>query len=187
MRIKKCNAVLSLLTCIAMLLHVGCSAFTYLTFYYNPVLTKAFAIPFAVLTCLHAVLGMCSVFFLSDGTRAGLYRKQNRRTVIQRVTAALIFPLLLLHINTFGWLKATTESGQYVLFALLIAAQILFYLVVFAHATVSFGRALITLGWLCSEKAMKIVDRVAGVLCGVMFLITSFAVVKGQIAMFLHG
>ena len=185
MRLKKCNAAISLLTFAAMLLHVGYSAYTYLTFYYNPVLTKAFAIPFAALTCVHGVLGMCAVFFLSDGTRAGLYKKQNARTVVQRVTAALIFPLLILHINTFGWLKATAESGQYVLFALLIFAQLLFYLTVFSHAAVSVGRALITLGALSSPKAQKTFDTVIEILCTALFFVTAFAVIKGQIAMFL--
>ena len=185
MKLKKCNAVLSLLTFAAMLLHTGYSAFSYLTLYYNPVLTKAFAIPFAVLTCLHAVLGMCSVFFLSDGTRTELYGRKNLRTVIQRVTAALIFPLLILHINTFGMLKATAEAGQYFLFALLILSEIIFYLTVFAHAAVSFDKALITLGILSSLKARKTVNRIVEPLCAVLFALTAFAVIKGQITMFL--
>lgn len=187
MIVKKCNAVLSLLSFAAMLLHVGYSAYSYLTLYYNPVLTKAFAIPFAVLTCLHAVLGMCSVFFLGDGTRMGAYGKLNRSTVIQRVTAALIFPLLILHIKTFDLLKATSSEGQYVLFALLIIAQIIFYVTVFSHAAVSFSKALITLGLLRSKKAAKTIDIIIGIFCTVMIMITSFAVIKGQVTMFLMG
>lgn len=187
MKLKKCNAVLSLLTVLAMFLHVGYSAYTYLTFYYDPALTVAFAVPFAVLTCLHAVLGMCSVFFLSDGTRMSLYGKQNIRTIVQRLTAALIFPLLLLHIKTFDLLNTAASSGQYALFALLILAQVVFYLSVFAHASVSFSRALITLGWLSSKKAQRITDRVMGVLCTVLFFVTCYAVIKGQIVMFLFS
>ena len=61
MKLKKCNAVLSLLTFMAMLLHMGYAAYTYLTFYYNPALTKAFSLPLMVLTCLHGVTGMCAV------------------------------------------------------------------------------------------------------------------------------
>ena len=184
MRLKKVNAVLSLLTFLAMFLHMGYSTFSYLTLYYNPALTKAFSIPLMVLTCLHAVAGMCSVFLSSDGTRAGTYPKKNSRTVIQRITAALIFPLLFLHINTFGLLKTTSASGQYILFALLIAAQVLFYIVIVTHAMVSFSNALISLGLLISAKAQRTVDKIVYVVCTVMLVVTSFAVIKGQIIMF---
>ena len=187
MVLKKCNAVLSLLTFAALLLHVGYTAYTYLTFYYNPALKMAFAVPFAVLTCLHAVLGMCSVFLLADGTRMGLYAKKNIRTIIQRISAALIFPLLILHINTFGLLQATSSSGQYMLFALLILSELVFYLTVFLHAAVSVGRALITLGILSSQKAQKITDMTVEILCALLFAVTAFAVIKGQLTMFLQG
>lgn len=187
MKLKKCNAGLSLLTFIAMFLHMGYSAYAYLTFYYNPVLTKAFSIPLMALTCLHGAVGMCAVFLQSDGTRADLYPKRNVRTIIQRITAALIFPLLFLHVNTFNLLKSTSSEGQYLLFALLIAAQILFYVVIVAHAAVSFSKALITLGILRSAKAQKAVDVVIDCLCVALFAVTAFAVVKGQLAMFLQG
>lgn len=185
MKLKKCNAVLSLLTFIAMLLHMGYAAYTYLTFYYNPALTKAFSIPIMALTCLHGVTGMCAVFLQSDGTRAELYPKKNVRTILQRITAALIFPLLLLHINTFSLLTATSSEGQYLLFVLLIAAQVLFYAVIVTHAAVSFSKAMITLGILCSAKAQKAVDTVIYCLCAALLAVTAFAVIKGQITMFL--
>lgn len=187
MKLKKCNAAVSLLTFAAMLLHMGYSAYAYLTFYYNPDLTKAFSIPLIALTCLHGVMGMCAVFFQSDGTRADLYPKKNVRTILQRITAALIFPLLILHINTFSLLKTTSSEGQYLLFALLIAAQILFYMVFVAHAAVSFGNALITLGLLRSKKAQKAIDTAVCILCGALFAVTAFAVIKGQLAMFLQS
>ena len=187
MKLKKCSAVLSLLTFLMLLLHMGYSAYAYLTFFYNPALTKAFSVPLIVLTCLHGAAGMCAVFLQSDGTRADLYPKKNVRTIIQRITAALIFPLLILHINTFGLLQTTSSEGQYLLFALLIAAQVLFYIVLTAHAAVSFGKALITLGALRSAKAHKAIDAVIGCLCGALLAVTAFAVIKGQLAMFLQS
>lgn len=185
MKLKKLNAVLSLLTFAALLLHMGYSAYAYLTLYYNPALKNAFSVPLTVLVCLHGAAGMCSVFLQSDGTRAGLYPKKNKITVIQRITAALFFPLLILHINTFGYLAAVSAAGQYFLFFLLITAQILFYLAAVTHSAVSFSRAFITLGLLNSTKTQKKLDTAIYILCAALFALTAFAVVKGQIIMFL--
>ena len=186
MNSKKCNAVLSLLTFITMFVHMGYSAYAYVTFYYNPVLTKAFSIPLAVLTCLHGVFGMCALFFFFFCTRADLYPRKNVRTIIQRISAALIFPLLILHINTFSLLQTTSSEGQYLLFWVLIAVQLLFYIVLIVHAALSFSKALITLGLLRTAKAQKAIDQVIYCLCGALLAITAFAVVKGQLTMFLH-
>ena len=186
MVLKKINAALSLLAFAGMAAHIGYSSFVCLTFYYDPQLKLIMAIPFMTAVCLHAVLGMCSVFLLSDGTRAADYKRLNIGTVIQRVTAALILPLLILHINSFGLLQSTAEQGQYVLFALLILAQVIFYAVVTAHAAVSFGRALITLGRLSSERGRKAINTAVYIFCALLFAAASFAVIKGELAMFLH-
>ena len=87
-----------------MLLHIGYTVFAYLAFYYDPMLKLLTAIPFMVLACLHAICGILTVFLQADGTRLDLYPRQNARTVLQRVSAALMLPLLILHINTFGLL-----------------------------------------------------------------------------------
>ena len=185
MKLKKFNAILSLISFVAMILHIGYSVFAYFTLYYNPDLTKIFAIPFMVLTCLHAVTGMCSVFLLSDGTRL-LYPKKNITTIIQRITAALIFPLLILHLNTFALLQGTSSNGQSVYFVLLLLSEVLFYAVIISHSAVSFSKAFITLGILCYDKARKITDRIIYILCAVIFSAASFSVIKGQITMFWH-
>ena len=186
MKLKKCNAVLSLLSFAAMLLHIGYSAFAYFTLYYNPGMTKMFAIPFMVLTCVHAITGMCSVFLLSDGTKTAMYPRKNISTIIQRITVALIFPLLNLHLNTFGLLQITSASGQYVFFALLILSEIIFYAVILSHGAVSFSKALITLGLLCSAKALTITDRIIYAVCIIMLAAASFSIIKGQLTMFLQ-
>lgn len=184
--LKKCNAVLSLLTFAAMLLHVGYTGLSYMMFYYNPDLTKAFAIPFIILTCLHAIAGMCSVFLQSDGTRADLYPKKNMRTIIQRVSSALIFPMLLLHLKTFDLAKSAAESdSSHVLFFLVILSEVLFFFVIACHSSVSFSKALITLGALRSAKAMKITDTIVYIVCTLLFSAATFFVVKTQISMFM--
>lgn len=185
MKLKRINAALSLAAALAMLLHIGYTVYAYLAFYYNPGLKLLTAVPFMVLACLHAFCGMTSVFLQADGTRLDLYPKQNRRTVLQRVSAALIFPLLILHLNTYDLLRSSAEGGQWLCFALLLLSQPLFYGVALAHVAASLTRALITLGWLSSREAQRTLDRVICVVCALVFAVAVFAVVKGQLAMFL--
>ena len=187
MRLKKINAALGLLSIAAMLLHIGYTVFAYLAFYYNPTLKLLTAIPFMVLACLHAVCGMLTLFLQSDGTRLELYPKQNARTILQRVSAALMLPLLILHINTFGLLQSSAEAGQWIWFALLMLSQPLFYGTVLTHIAVSVTRGLITLGWLSSTEKQKVIDRVVYILCALAFVVSTFVVVRTELAMFLYG
>ena len=185
MKVKKFNAVLSLMTTLAIFIHVGYTAYAYLTFYYNPVLKNLTAIPFMVFACLHAVCGMGVVFFSADGTKLDRYAKKNVGTIIQRASALLILPLLILHVNTFDLLKTCAGDGKWFFFVLVMISQPLFYLVVFTHVSVSVSRALITLGRLSSLEKKKIVDLIVIIICAVFFLVSSFAVIKGQLSMFL--
>ena len=185
MVIRKISAALGLFSIVAIMIHIGYTVFAYLTFYYNPTLKVLTAVPFMVAACLHAVCGMVAVFLQSDGTRLDLYPKQNVRTVVQRVTAALIFPLLILHINTYSLLRASAESGRWLHFALLMLSQPLFYGTVLAHVAVSLTRALITLGWLSDREGRQTIDRIAWIVGAIAFAAATFAVVKGQLAMFL--
>jgi succinate dehydrogenase hydrophobic anchor subunit len=187
MPLKKINAALGLLSIAAMLLHIGYTVFAYLAFYYDPMLKLLTAIPFMVLACLHAVCGMLTLFLQSDGTRLDLYPRQNARTILQRVSAALMLPLLILHINTFGLLQSSAEAGQWIWFALLMLSQPLFYGVVQTHIAVSVTRGLITLGWLSSTEKQKVIDRVVYILCALAFVVSTFVVVRTELAMFLYG
>ena len=185
MVLKKCNAVLGLLTIFALVAHMVYNVFSYITLYYNPALKTLTAAPAIVFLCLHAITGMCSVFLLGDGTRVDPYQKQNKRTVIQRVSAALIFPLLIVHLNTFGILKGSAESGSWIVFGLVLLVQIAFYAVTLVHVATSFSRALITLGLLTSRDTQARIDRIAYILCACLFLVAAIAVTKGQLGMFL--
>lgn len=186
MILKKINAVLGLLTTLAVIVHMGYNCFSYLTFYYNPALKLATSVPLMVLMCAHAICGMCSVFLLGDGTRLDLYPQKNKKTIYQRITAALIFPLLIVHLNTFEALKSCAESGIWAVFALLIILQLLFYVVITVHTSISFSKACITLGLLVDEKKVKLTDRIIWCIMTVLLLATAFVVVKGQLAMFVH-
>ena len=186
MVIRKISAALGLFSIAAIMIHIGYTVFAYLTFYYNPTLKVLTAVPFMVAACLHAVCGMVAVFLQSDGMRLDLYPKQNVRTVVQRVTAALIFPLLILHINTYSMLRASAEAGQWFYFALLMLSQPVFYAVTLAHIATSLTRGMITLGWLSDREKQKKTDRAVYIICAVLFAVALWAVVKGQLAMFLN-
>ena len=186
MKLKKINAALGLLSILCMLLHIAYSVFAYLTMYYNPTLKWAFAVPFIVLVCLHAICGMMTVFSQKDGSRLELYPKKNMRTILQRTSAALIFPLLILHIYTFNLMQASAEKGMKGLIIFLMIAELLFFGAVITHVAVSFSNGFITLGLLSSEKNRKIIDRIMYIIGAIAFLISAYAVIKGQVTMFIH-
>ena len=187
MKLKKLNAALGLLTIAAILLHIGYNVFAYLAFYYNPQIKLLMTIPILVLVCLHAVCGMLTVFLQADGTRLDLYPKQNLRTILQRVCAALMLPLLILHINTYRLLQSTAGAGQWFWFALLMISQPVFYGAVLTHVAVSVTNGLITLGLLSSRETQKRIDRVIYFLCAAAFVVSTCVVLKAEFAMFLTG
>ena len=186
MILKKTNAILGLLSSIALVVHMVYNCFSYLTYYYNPTLKLVTSMPLMVLMCAHAICGMCSVFLLGDGTRLDLYSQKNRKTIIQRISAALIFPLLIVHLKTFEAMKDSAESGIWILFVMLMVLQLLFYVVITVHTSISFSKACITLGLLVDEKIVRLTDRIVWYVMTALLLITSFAVVKGQLSMFVH-
>lgn len=185
MKLKKINAVLSLLTTLALLVHVGCIVICYLAFIYNPTLIKMTARPFMLLTCLHAIIGLAMLLFASDGAWLDSYPKQNAATILQRVSAILLIPLTVLHVKLFKLLTACAEGGQWTGFTLLMLTQPIFYGTVFTHVAVSITRALVTLGLLSSMEKKKKIDRVIYIVCAVLFLLTLWAVFQTELAMFL--
>ena len=184
MKLKKVNAVLGLLVIFGLVVHVGYNIFAYMTMYYNPTLKILTAAPFMICVCLHAICGMCAVFLQGDGTRMDIYGKQNRATIIQRVSAALLFPLLILHLNGYKILQSLSEEGNCVMFAVVMLLNVFFFLAVAAHIATSFSKAFITLGLLQDRKKQQTIDRIAYVLCTVMFIIAAVVVVRGDLIMF---
>ena len=181
MKLKKTNAVLALLTTLFILVHIGYNTYCYLAFYYNPTLKIATSIPVMLSVCLHGILGMLAVFLMGDGTKLATYPKQNIRTIVQRVSAALIFPLLILHLNTFNILQASSEEGSWPKFILVIICQVLFYGIIIVHT----AKALITLGLLSSPAKQKKLDKIIYFIAGFVLAIAAYSIIKGQLSMFL--
>jgi succinate dehydrogenase/fumarate reductase cytochrome b subunit len=138
-----------------------------------------------VMVCLHAICGMMTVFTQGDGTRMDLYPNQNMRTVLQRLSAALIFPFLILHLYTFTLMNNSATSGKIIYVILLIIAEVLFFATVITHVSVSITKAFITLGILSSKELMDKIDKVIYIVNAVVFVIAVVVIVRGQIIMFL--
>ena len=187
MKLKKVNAALSLLTIVGMLIHVIYNVYAYMTLYYNPVLKQVTAYPFLICVCLHAVLGIFIVATGGDGTGNRYYPRQNLSTIIQRISAALMLLLLIVHIRMFNLMEYAAGQGKWWLWWLLVFGEVLFFAAVIAHISVSFSKALITLGWLDSMEIKKRIDRMAYILGAIIFVVTLYAVIKGQIGIFMSA
>ena len=87
--------------------------------------------------------------------------------------------------ETFRLLQGSAGSGKWLMFALLIFAQILFYAVVTAHAAGAFSKALVILGMMKEGKSEKTADRISWTFFTAVFLIAAVAVVRGELIMFL--
>lgn len=181
---KKVNAVLGLAITTALLVHIIYEIYAYLTFYYNPVLTKILAFTTLGLGTLHILLSAFIVFISHDKGKGIRYPSLNIRTLLQRISAVAIAVMLILHMNTFAALSATAGTSR-ALFVTVLIVQVLFYLTVFVHIAVSASNAFITLGIISSGKARKTLDIIIWILCVILFAAASFVVVKTQVAMFL--
>ncbi len=182
MRIKKANAVLSLFIIALLLIHMGYEFYSYLTFYYNPLVTKIISYGFAISVSVHVVLTIIIVTTRHDGSALRLYPKANIQTILQRASAAGILLLFPVHIKT-GDLIAGHLVGEPVLY-LLLAAQLLFWCMVMTHIAVSFSRALITLGVLESIKKKLVIDRIVWILCAIAFAASAAIVIRVQMALY---
>ena len=185
MKLKKLNAILGVLSAVALVVHMGYTSYAYLTMYYNPVLKGITCGPFIICACLHGILGMCAVFLLGDGARLDIYKKYNRRIIIQRVSSALIFPLLIIHMKSFELLKETSSAGKWPLFIICILIQICFFTVVVIHTMVSVSKAFITLGLLQDREKQRNLDKIFFIFFAAVLLFAGVVIIRGELQMFL--
>lgn len=182
MRAKRANAVVALLMIAALLIHVVYEVWSYLAFYYNPLVTKLIAYGFVALVVVHILLSVAIVFGQHDTKELRSYPKKNLRTIIQRVSAVMILLLLPWHIKTGDWI--VTHTGGAALFHVLLVLQVLFYAMVFLHIATSFSRALITLGWLESRRTQRVIDGIVGVVCLAGLVFAAVVVIQTQFILF---
>lgn len=183
---KKVNAVLGLGIIASVLIHIGYEIYSYLTFYYNPVLTKIIAYVTLGFIGLHVLCSIGIVFFAHDKGNGLKYPKLNVRTIIQRVSAVLMVIMIIPHINNFKILSSLAETNR-VLFMIVLFSQMLFYAAVLLHVAVSVSNAFISLGLIQTEKNRRTVDMVVWILCAVVFAAASFVILRTQLVMFGGG
>ena len=172
MNIIKWNARLSIFTTALLLVHELYQLYAYISFYYNPVLSKAFGYAVASGFVLHGILSAVCIFTLHD-TKTVAYKKLNLKTVLQRVSAAIIVLLLPLHIFSFALLQSSVGSIAYIIVE---TAQVVFYVSLSCHVGLSFGNALVTLGRLEDMEKKRVIDRTAIIFWAILALAMSFVI-----------
>lgn len=179
---KRCNAALGLLAAALGLVHMGVQAYIYVTFSYLPVLSKVTAYGFLVPAAVHAPLSVCLLAFGSGRLRPDPYPKLNRRTTLQRVTAAGVLLLLPLHTNTFSLLQRS--AGRLAPILALLLAELVFYALTLLHIAASLSRGFISLGWVDSQEKQRRADRALWTVLALLGIAAAAAVVRGQLLMF---
>lgn len=172
MNIKKWNARLSLFTMALLLIHELYQLYAYISFYYNPVLSKAFGYAVVSGFVLHGILSAVCIFALHDAKTVA-YKKLNLKTVLQRVSAAIIVLLLPLHILSFSLLQSSVGS---IVYTVVEIAQVVFYAALLCHVGLSFSNALVTLGRLEDIGKKRVIDGIVIILCAILFLTASVVI-----------
>ena len=112
MNIKKSNAILSLFTCLMLLIHVMYQGLAHLLLFYYPIVSKILGYAVLVPAVLHGVMSAISVLFLHD-SRTIMYKKANVRTYIQRICAVIIVLLLPAHVYSYAMHDITAGSALF--------------------------------------------------------------------------
>lgn len=175
--LKKCNSICSWILTLFLLGHLFTMSYSMLTGWYDYSICKMLARSTAAITALHVLISLIIVFFLHDGSQLTNYPRHNKRTILQRASGLVIICLLHLHVNAFSFIVSGTALSVFHKLSILIT-EILFFVAIFVHLGTSFSRSLITMGWLTSDKAEQKADLVIMILCAVLMLLTTFALVR---------
>ena len=180
MNLKKNNAILSLFTCLMLLIHVVYQAVAHLMLFYYPIVSKILGYAVLIPAVIHGVMSAISVLFLHD-SRKIMYKKANARTYIQRICAVIIVVLLPAHLYSYAIHDITAGTA---LFYAATLIQIIFYGAIITHAAISVSKALITLGMLENTDKMHIIDRCMFSICAALFVAVSIIVTGAKMTLF---
>lgn len=163
MTVRKINAGLSLVTTLLLLDHAGFYSVWMLSGCSIETSSEKLPRMLAGLLVIHAVLSIVLVIRSRKGADRGRYNaypQMNIATYVQRISGVLM--LLLLGVHIAGTLIGCRPK------VLHAAAQPLFFAAALAHAAVSAGKAMVTLG-IGNAKAVKLVDGAMKLICAVIF------------------
>lgn len=181
MNIKKFNAAAGLILIALLIVHISYEVWSYLTFYYNPAVTRLIAWSFAGVTSIHIIMSAVSVAGKHDGSTLAKYPRMNLGTILQRGSALGILVLLPVHVKTGDWIAqhAVGNTG----FIVLVILEILFWVMIGVHVTMSLSRALISLGLLENMKNKKTIDFMTGILCAAGISVSAYIIIVTQLVL----
>jgi hypothetical protein len=164
MFLRKLNAVFSLICTILILDH---SIFLSIWMVTRGGIEKTEnPLPRILVICmiLHAVISITLGILghkNAEKRKCNTYAKENRQTIIQRISGILIIILIVFHIA-----GAINHFQPKILHAII---HPVFFIVVLAHVAVSTSKAFITLG-IGNARAIKIIDIVIKVVCALTII-----------------
>ena len=174
---KKTNAILSWILIGCLLGHLATMSYSLLTGWYNYFICKTLA----HLTCgafsLHVILSLCIVFFMHDGTSMACYQRKNIKTILQRVSGIIMICLVHLHVEEYSFIVAGTPLSSLSKMRI-IGVELLFWGFLFIHIAISLSKSFISLGLIRTEKAERLIDGVAKIVCIILMIIICFAMMR---------
>lgn len=182
MGLKKANANLTLFLVTVLIVHVFYEVWAFLNMYHNAAISGAFGGMVLLAALIHGGISFKMVFRDHDSHGKVEYGRLNARTVVQRATATGMGIFLPLHCVTM--MLIMNKKGGVPVLILLLVSEVLFWLFVAVHVTLSFSNALITLGVLADMKKRKKVDITAGIICALTTALSSYVIIMTQLALF---
>lgn len=171
---KKINAFITWIVIVSLLGHVFTMTYSLVTGWYDFGICKTMARATGITVGIHVLLCLIVFFFLHDGSNIGNYKKQNKRTIVQRASAIVTVLLLHVHVKSFGFVVEGAPLTGQAKFGILIT-EIIFFASIFIHISSSFSKSLITMGFLREEKAEKITDIITRIICIILMIMITNA------------
>ena len=161
---RKVNAIISLICTLLLLLHGIYDAMWMSLRGLIANLPKPIALILMGFVVLHVILSIVTAILGSGGKnnkKEKMYKKENIKTIIQRLFGILIIVLLAPHIIGMG------NHLQPKILHLIIHP--IFFVSVYGHTAISCSKAFITLG-IGNAKFIKVVDILMTILCTLIFI-----------------
>lgn len=162
---RKVNAVLSLITTVLLLDHAIFNAARMLS--RGAISESAPFMPWVLMGAmlLHTMVSIdavISTYTDVDISKGKKYPKQNRSTIVQRISGILLVVFAALHVASVAGFMQLPQIVHAIM-------PPIFFTIVMVHISVSTSKALITLG-IGNAKFVKIVDVIVKIICVVTLI-----------------
>lgn len=161
---KKINAITSLVSTLLIIVHGGYDAFWMFFRDKIPTLPKVISILLIISVLIHIVLSIIIVISgikNNKGKKEKIYKKQNIRTILQRIFA--VVTMLLIPLHSIGMSNRLSPKLLHAI------VHPIFFIAVYGHVAVSTSKAFITLG-IGNTKFIKVIDIVMSIILLFIFL-----------------